>query len=143
MTQNNKNIRKMDSILDKHIRTLLLAALVALIGTPGFASDLDRQVRFQLLHQVQIWDPVKPIDPAPVFEAGVVLVQFAEGTDLAAAERLVAKGNYEIGTVNLFASMRLLVVKVAEGSEEEAIRFFRSSRAVSHAERSAIVGIMG
>ena len=137
------NIRFMDGILNKHIRTLLTLTLVSVLAGAAQASDLTRQIRFELQNQVQIWDPIKPVEPTPVFEAGIVLVQFAEGTDQAAAERLVAKGGYEATTMALFNSLRVLPVRVPEGSEEAAINFFRSSRAVQHAERSPIVGIMG
>lgn len=91
---------------------------------------------------IQVFDPTRPIHPGPEFAPGVVLVTFAEGTELAAARETVEALGFTVEAENLFRFARILTVGVPAGEEEACLDVLRKSAGVKQAHLNHIARIM-
>lgn len=109
-------------------------------------DEVRARRNFLRLHgdvETKIWDPTLPVQPAPAFTPGVVLVSFRPEVTREDAERLVATRGFLVRNDLLFrAPTYMLSVEVPEGTEFEALEAFRSSRAVVEAKVEQIFTIL-
>ncbi len=99
---------------------------------------------FDALHAgIQVWDPVNPIQPGQDFVPGTILVTFASHVSAEEATRVVESAGYAIDLdVKVFETIGIASIKVAEGSEDEAIAWFKRLRCVKDATKNFLARIM-